>query len=206
MNCELHQHDNLSGLVPKSQGRSLRRNFLSVLTACVLFVLFVLNLRYPIVRFTVETFNIVCFVVAVFLPAFAAIGVLRLSSACTQKWIGVAIQTMSALLVVVTVLFGIFALVFGANGWRVFRARLLTPSFTVTAYADGDGIEVYQERILLPGIALVRRLDSVSDADQPKVESVDKGHARVTLTIYEHQTSRTHEDIRLYDLKPFIYF
>jgi len=86
------------------------------------------------------------------------------------------------------------------------RTRLSTDGYAVTAYWDGDGIEVYQERVLLPGIALVRRLDYVENADQPKVESVDKDHARITFVVYEEQTSKTREDVRVYELKPFIYF
>ncbi len=86
------------------------------------------------------------------------------------------------------------------------RTRLLTHGYALTAYYDGDGIEVFQERVLLPGIALVRRLDDVENADQAKVESVDKDHARITFVVYGEQTSKTHEDVRVYELKPFIYF
>jgi hypothetical protein len=206
MNDELHQPEELSNVAPRSRGPSRRKYLLSLLIYYFLFALFVSNLRHPALSFTIESLNTVCFVVAAFLPAAGAIAILRLASTCTPKWIRVAIQIPSALWVLVTVLIGFLLLAGGASSRIVFRSRLLTPSYTVTAYADEDGIEIYQERILLPGIALVRRLDSIPNADQPKIESVGKNHARVTIIVYEEKTSETREDARLYDLKPFVYF
>lgn len=206
MNGELHPQHSEREVLPKFQNRPLRRKILILLSACALFVLFVLNLRYPVLSFTFEPLNDASFVAAAFLPAFVAFGILRLSSACTRKWIRAAIQTLSALLVIGTVLFGIIALVVGANSRLIIRTRLRTNAYAVTAYVDGDGIEVYQEKALLPGIALVRRLDFIPDADSPNIESIDKDHARVTLTIYEEERPKTREDVRVYDLKPFVYF
>jgi hypothetical protein len=205
MNGESHQRPTEGDVLPRVQNPSLRRNLPSLLTACLVFSLLVLNIRYPVLRFTIHALNTTTYVVGAFLPAFVAVWTLRLSSACTRRWIRAAIQLLLALLVILSVLFGILALMAGAWGPLV-RTRLLAHGYALTAYYDGDGIEVYQERVLLPGIALVRRLDYVENADQARVESVDKDHARITLVVYEEQTSKTHEDIRVYELKPFVYF
>ena len=205
MNGESYQRLGESVVLPRVQHPFLRRNLLSLLTACVLFGLLVLNVRYPVLRFTIHALNTTSFFVGAFLPAFVAVWTLRLSSACARRWIRAAIQLLLALLVILSVLSGFFALMVGAWG-PLIRTRLSTHGYAVTAYWDGDGIEVYQERVLLPGIALVRRLDYVENADQPKVESVDKDHARITFVVYEEQTSKTREDVRVYELKPFIYF
>jgi hypothetical protein len=190
---------------PMIRDSSRRRIVLSVVILCLLFGVLVLNVRYPVLRFTIQPLNSAVFVVVAFMPTLVATSLLCLASTWNRKWMRVSFQLLSAARVIVTAVLGFVAIVFGAGGPLV-RTRLAAHGYAVTAYALDDGIGTYQEKPILPGLALVRRLDYIDDADQPMIEWVGADRARVTLTIYDEKSSKVYEDVRVYDLKPFVYF
>jgi hypothetical protein len=85
--------------------------------------------------------------------------------------------------------------------------------YQIDAGLGGEAIEVRQERTLIPGVLLVRRLETVDDADIANCRVIGPDELRVELSLWGikpgqkdfeyHQIGSKDKE---YHLKSFLYF
>jgi hypothetical protein len=181
----------------------------------VLYTLVLLNSVRPVLRFSLPAANGLFLSAAAALPWIALlIGFKR--DRRGQRFVRIAVLSPLLLIGTCTFPFGCYYGLEALTSKResaAFRAidRIQTPGYEVVSYETNCGIpcdiglSVRQERILIPGVLLVRRLGSYAPVDDVHVTLISDDTAEVIVHFYKvsRPDSSVHDTI---PLKPFVYF
>lgn len=205
--------------------RARKRPVVTIAALLGCFLLALLNYICPLLRFRASIANDVAILLVFFLPWLG----LRYVFALRKWW-----QTAVAFVLLVPVLLlsllgGILAAIevgyvisTGADFWSTVQHstkiemgayRVVAEEFVYGGAAGGEAVEVRQERTLIPGVLLVRRLETVEDAEIASCRVVGPDELRVELRLsgmkpgsqggpYQQIGSKDNE----YHLKRFLYF
>lgn len=175
-------------------------------------VLFIWQLRHPVLRFASPVVNdVLGFVIGLGLPWLAAIAIFRIG----RLWS----KTVAILAVLPLLLYSFIFLLgsavtgfaykdghdlsfdrFSETDWRGSIVRL----YRTNGGATTDfGVVIRQERTLMPGLLLVRRVDGFYPCYSVDATSTELG---ITITDHNSECGGLVGQSRDYRLKPFIYF
>jgi hypothetical protein len=203
--------------VPRVAGIFSRAREHPVIAIAVLLGCFLLaqwNFFSPFLRLGSSRANIAATILFLLLPWLG----LRYCFALPKWW-----QTTIALLVLLPAL--LFTVIGGFVIWigshsiqrstriEMGAYRVVIEEFVYGGAAGGEAVDVRQERTLLPGLLLVRRLDTVGDADIASYRIIGPNELRIELSLWGmkpgqsdfeyHQIGSKDNDYRL---KSFVYF
>jgi amino acid transporter len=173
-----------------------------------IFGLTLLNIEFPLVRFTVNILDASFCLLMVSVPWLALI-VVRKSSWWKdrrRRWVLILLSLPELLIGALLLMYPLFL--------RVERMTTLrSGGYQVSVYRVDCGVacssemEIRQERMLIPPFMAVRRLSLIDDSDDVLLEIVPPNELRVTALGYDPgHSGKIPRLIELFPLKRFLYF
>jgi len=167
--------------------------------------IFVWQLRHPIVRFAAPAVNeLLGLALGLGLPWLAVVAIFRIG----RWWSKAAVIAAVLPLLLYSLIFFLGWAMTGLLGFDQFAEAHWKGSdvrfYRTNGGATTDfGVVIRQERTLLPGVLLVRRIDDFYPCFSLDAISADHG---ITITAKRSDCSAFADQRREYRLKPFVYF
>jgi len=183
----------------------------------IAFLVVVANDWYPVIRFSDERLNVAVGTAICFMPFVTAIFALFIP----RRWL-TRIFVIVPLVPLMLVSLFVLLLDISISDIDTFRtglnpafepiARVPMGGYSVGIYLTNCGavcsfgIEILQEKQIVPGLLLVRRLEGFEPAIWPVYQVIGKGIIRVDVPRYGVGSDAALARSRTYYLKPYLYF